>query len=115
MIGDVMLEFFAADTLDDVSGESKSIIGIGRNFARRKNARWHLVREIGAQRFHVAFVRHEEIFQRLLESARMREQLPQGYRLWIRFRDWEIEVIIDVAVEIELALLHQLHHGCGSE
>src|SRR5437773_7100824 len=92
MIGDVLLEFFAADTLDDVSGESKSIIGIARNFARRKNARWHLVREIGAQRFHVAFVRHEEIFQRLLESARMREQLPQGYRLWIRFRDWEIEV-----------------------
>src|SRR2546427_733448 len=70
MIGDVLLEFFAADTLDDVSSESKSIIGIGRNFARRKNARWHLVHEIGAQRFHVAFVRHEEIFQRLLESAR---------------------------------------------
>src|SRR2546423_12669152 len=115
MIGDVALESFAAHTLDDVSSEGESIIGIRRNLARRKNARWHLVHQIGAQRFHVAFMRHEKVLQCFFKSARVGEQLPQGYRLWIRFWDWEIEVVVDVPIKVELALLHQLHDSRGSE
>ena len=40
----------------------------------------------------------------------MREQSSQGNRLGIGFWNREIKVLVYVAVEVELALLDQLHH-----
>jgi hypothetical protein len=115
VIVDIPFEFFAAHTLNDVSSQRESIIGIGRDFARRKNTGWHLVHEVGAQRFQVTLVGHEQILQCVLESGRVGEQLSQRDRLRICFRNCQIEVTANVAVEIEFALFDQLHHGCGSE
>src|SRR5262249_9017546 len=98
-----------------VSGEREPVIGIRWNFTWRENASGHFIHEIDSQRFEIAFVRDEEILQCFLESARVSKQLPERNMLWIRFWDCEIEVIVNVAVKVELALFHQLHHGCGSE
>src|SRR4029077_3526786 len=115
MVVDVTLEFFAAHTLDDVSGERKSVIGIRRNLAWRENPTWHFIHQIRPQGFEVAFTRNKQILQCFLKSARVSKQLPQRNRLRISFWDWKIEVIVDVAIEVELALFDQLHNGCGGE
>jgi hypothetical protein len=115
MILDVTLEFFAAHALDDVAGQRESVIGIRRNLTWRENATWHFIHEIRAQRFKVALSRNEKIFQCFLKSARVSKQLPKCNRFRISSWDWKIEVIADVAIQVELALFDQLHHGCGSE
>ena len=52
----------------------------------------------------------------VLEARAMPQQAPQGdgnaaLRRW----DGEIEICVHVAVEIELALVHELHHGDAGE
>src|SRR5262245_22299905 len=115
VILDVMLEFLAADSFDDVSGERESVIGIRRNFPGCEDASGHFVHEIRAQGFYVALMRDEKILQYLFESACVSKQLPERNWLRIRFRNCEIEVIIDVAVEIEFSLFDQLHDSCSGE
>ena len=55
--------------------------------------------------------RHQAAHQ-LLEAAGVRHEVVQRDRLaeCVRVRDRKIQVLRDVAVEIELALLDQLHH-----
>ena len=115
VILDVMFEFLAADALDDVSSKRESVIGVRRNFTRREDASGHFVHQICAQRFYVALMRDEKILQYFFESVCVSKQLPERKCLRVRFRNSEIEVIIDVAVQIEFSLFDQLHHGCRCE
>src|SRR5215469_10588256 len=45
----------------------------------------------------------------------MGHDLPQRDRLWISRRDFEIQVIIYIAIEVELALFDKLHHRSPGE
>ena len=58
----------------------------------------------------------EKIFDMLFEPRLMGHQAPQRDRhAAIRSRDAEIEIIAHVAIEIELALLDELHHRDSGE
>ena len=57
----------------------------------------------------------DEIAAILLETRRVRHDVPQRDRLRIRLRDLEVEIPIDVGVEIELPLLDELHDGRPGE
>ena len=52
----------------------------------------------------------KQILQRLLEARRMRHQIAHRDRLAVARRNGEIQILVHVRIEIELALLDQLHH-----
>jgi hypothetical protein len=54
-------------------------------------------------------------FDQVLEARRVRHEVAERDRLAEIWRDLEIEVVVDVAIQIELAQLHLLHHRCPSE
>ena len=54
----------------------------------------------------------DEPYQSLLESSRVRHDVTQRDGLTVARRNREIEVLVHVGIEIELALLHQLHYRC---
>ena len=60
-------------------------------------------------------MRNEQVLQRFFESGRVGKQSPKRDRFRISFWNREVEVIVDVAIEIEFALLDQLHHRGGGE
>src|SRR5262249_47578564 len=103
-------ERLAGYALDDVAGEGHPGVRGGRDVAARIKARRQGPREPGAE-----WLRHrmsgEHALHMFLEAGAMRQQTPQGDRDATRGRrNVEIEIGVDVAVEIELALLDQLHH-----
>src|SRR5579871_6173669 len=56
-------------------------------------------------------IRREEIFKSLLESWRVRHQVAQRDGRAECWWDFEVKIIVDVAIKVEFSLLHQLHHG----
>src|SRR6185437_2628136 len=82
----------------------------GRKDARG-NVRLEVVRKIGLRgRF------RQQVARGVLEPRRVRHQVAQCDRLAEARRDLEIEVAVDVAVQVELVLLDQLHHrGPGEQ
>ncbi len=44
------------------------------------------------------------------ESRRMGHQVLEGDRLWIGIRDAKVEIGVDIRVQVQLALLDELHH-----
>ncbi len=61
------------------------------------------------QRYQLLGIEEDEVLRRLFEAGGVRHDLSQGGRLAVPQGHAEIEVLVDVLVEIELALLHQLH------
>ena len=51
----------------------------------------------------------------LLETGRVGEQMFERNRCGESSWDFEIQILIDIGMQIKLALFHQLHHGCPGE
>ena len=107
---DIVVEWLTRHTRDDVAGQVQPVVRVGRNFPRRidpiRDAE-HVI----AQRLR----RVVACIGRLLEARRVRQQIAQSDRLAERRRNLEIQVFVDIAIQVELALLDQLHHSRRSE
>ena len=114
LLRDVLLERHARGALDDVPRQCDAVVRVrGRALGHA-----HAARQVPAREFRERNrrrVRVAEIAQALVEAGAMREQLPQRGGLAERFGHGEIEVRVHVRVEVELALLDELHHGERSE
>src|SRR5262245_5341827 len=67
--------------------------------------------EIRAQRLHVTGIFDKEILGGFRESRCVRQNVAQRNRLGKRVRNLEVQIIVYVAIKVEPALLHELHHG----
>ena len=112
---DVVVPRHARRALHDVAGERRGIVGVRRERARRSHASRNVRREPAAERRDVRRIVADEIPRVFLETRRVRHDVPQRDRLRERRGDLEVEIAIDVGVEIELSLLHELHHGRPGE
>ncbi len=52
----------------------------------------------------------KELEKPVFETRRMGQQVPEGDRLWIGIRDTKVEIGVDIRVQVQLALLDELHH-----
>src|SRR6185437_3808041 len=77
--------------------------------------RRHVPGEIFPQWEQLARLADEKIGDRVLEPRRMRHDIAQGDGFAEVRRYLEIQVVVDIAIEIELARLHELHHGGPGE
>jgi hypothetical protein len=106
---DVVREREAGDPGDDVASEGRSVIGLGRHLARRKDPRREVggeERAEGQQVSRGSGVRPEVM---LLEARGMREQMGEGDGLRVGRRDLKVQIVIDIRVQDELALRDELH------
>jgi len=109
MLLDVLLEGLAADPLDDVAGQPDAIIRIGGNLARRKEPHGLISDEEGAERDGLFGVNDNDVAALFFEAAGVRHQVAQGDGLAERRPYLEVEITVDIGIDVDLALLFQLH------
>src|SRR5262245_11705022 len=115
MLGYIGGEWFAGDPLDNVAGQPHTVVRIGGHIARRVQAPWQRASEPGAKWFGFP-VRREEIFSMLLEPCPMGHKAAKSDRhAAVGRRNVEIQIVVHVTIEIELALLDKLLHHDPSE
>ena len=106
----VVVERLAGHALHDVARQRRAVVGIRGHLARWIHALGHPLLHPRRVAQVVLRVGGEQVLDRLLEARRVRHQLAQRHRLAVARRYPEIEVAVHVRVEVEPALLHQLHH-----
>ncbi len=57
----------------------------------------------------------DDVFQAFFEARAVVHQVAHGDRLVERRGNLEVQVVVDIAVQVDLALLDQLHHGHPGE
>ncbi len=110
---DVLLVWDARDAFDDVAGEGGAVVGVGGEHARWPHASGHLVGEQLAERPHRRLRAAEQPDHHVLEPWRVRQQVRHRYRLRVSVRHAHRragEVLVDVGLQVELPLVHELHH-----
>ena len=108
---DVVVPRHAGHALHDVAGERRGVVGVRRVRARRPHASRNVRGEPTPKRNERRRIVADEVARVFLEPRRVGHDVPQRDRLREGRRDLEVEILIDVGVEIELPLLHELHDG----
>ena len=111
MFVNVLKVVLARNTLHDVSRHRGRVIRVGRRGARREDAFRQVSWQIGPQRSEVLGVADKELLRSFFEPCGVRHDVAQCNRLGISRRNPEIEIIVHVPIQVELALLFELHHG----
>ena len=111
-----MFERLTGNALHDIARDCGRVVRIGRNLTGRKDALWNVILDVILQAAHVLCVLDEQVLTSFFKARGVRHNVPQGDGLSERGWNLEIQVIVHVPVQIELALLDQLHHrGPGKE
>ncbi len=113
---DVVVEGQAGHALDDVAGQRGRVVRVGRRGAGGEDAGRDPVLERLLQRGELCRVADDQRARGFLQARGVGHDVAQGDRRAVERRDLEVEVLVDVGVEVELALLDQLHdRGPGEE
>lgn len=110
----VLLEPGAGDPLDQVAGEGVAVVRVRGGGARRV----HLRGRVGHQRLAQVrgdAVQAEQVGDALLETGGVGEQVAGGDGGVELGGEVEVEVLLDVGVQVDLARLDLLHDGGGGD
>jgi hypothetical protein len=111
VFGHVVVERPPGDAFHDIAGKGSPVVGIGRRGSRWKDA----LRNMGNQMLPQCGLRcglfGDQVLDLLLETRSMRHEVAECNGFAESRRNLEIQILVDVAVQIELALLHQLHYS----
>ncbi len=96
---------------DDVARQADAVVRVARNLARRKEP-LRLISDEEVAQGHLPFrVGNDDVPAFLFETAGVGHQVAQGDGLAEGGADLEVEIAVDVGIEVELALLLELHNG----
>src|ERR1700733_6443916 len=105
----ILVEWFSRYTLKNIAGKRRGIVRVSGCRMGRKDSD-------GQMRFHVliewrkvAGVGHEELLNSLFESRGVGHDVAQCNRFGIGGWNLKIEVVVDVAIQVELSQLDLLH------
>jgi hypothetical protein len=112
---EIVVELLARHALDDVGGQGRCVVRIGRRLARVEDALGHVVLQVVAEH-RLGLAVEDELLDHFLEAGRVGHQLPRRHRLAVARRNLEVEIGVDVGVQVDLAGLDLLHHrGPGEQ
>src|SRR5204862_3098066 len=94
-----------------VAGQRGCIVGVSRDNAGRKDAIRRVMLEELFEGVHVLRIGNEEVAAELFKSGGVSHDVLQSDGLSVSGRYFEVQIFVDVFVEIELALLGELHDG----
>ncbi len=109
VVVDVALVRLAGDPLHDVAGQGGAVVRVRGNRTGGKQQRARVLLEISFRCLQAVWIQGDDVLQPLLEAAPVVHQVKEGDRLATRGRDFEVQVVIDIALQVEFALLDQLH------
>ena len=105
----ICVERFSGHTLQNIAGKRRSVIGIGWRCTGGKDSDRQMFLKIFIERRKVGSRRNKKFLHRLLETRSVGHDVAQCNRLGIGGRDLEIEIVIDIAIQVELSQLNLLH------
>ena len=106
----VLVERLAGHALHDVAGQRRAVIGVAGDPAGREDPCRQAADQVVAQPRNALRVLEEQVRLHGLEAGGVREQVAHGDRLAEGGGDPEIQVPVEVRVEVDPALLDELHH-----
>src|SRR5438270_4286725 len=109
MVFNVSVKWLSRHSLKNVTGNSRGVIGISRRREWRIDSDRQMPFHVLIKRRQVFCAGDEELLDRLFKSRRVRHDVPQCNRLGKGGRNLEVEVVIDVAIQVELSQLDLLH------
>ena len=114
---DIVGEGQAGNIGNDVSGERRGVIGIGGLLARRIYTQGLITFHGLAKRHRSRWIIDDQVTERsVFEAGRVRHDVAQRDRLFECVLDLEVlQVSVDIGIEVQLALLDQLHDGNPGE
>ena len=113
---DISVEGLARHALDDVSGQARAVIGIGRSRSRRVDPVGYPALQQRIELDIILLLEGDQVLDRFLKARRMRHQVEHRHRLALVGRNLEIDVGVDVGIEVDLAGLDLLHQrGPGKQ
>ncbi len=115
VVGDVVGVGFARQALHDVARQRAAIVRIGDDLAWRIDAGRHVLHQIVAQGKEVARLFHERLGNAFLKPRRMGHEVAHRDGLPELLGNLEIEIVVHVAIEIDLSRLDELHDGSPGE
>jgi hypothetical protein len=97
-------------SLDDVARQRHAVIRVGHHRTGFEQPQRQRVFHIALQARRVLGPRQQDVFIDILKTSGVGEQVPQ--RNWGRERrgDAEVQVVIDVAIQLQLPRFDELHH-----
>ena len=109
---DVFLVVQLRRQLDDVRGEHGAEIRVRGDRSRREDAARHVADDDVGEGTEAIRGLREQAEDVVLEARRMRHEVFDRDRLWKRAGDVDAaQILVHIGVQIEPALLDQLHHG----
>src|SRR5437660_8590303 len=106
MLFDVVVVILPGNSLYDVPCHRSSVVGISWSRARRIYARGQMLFHILSERSEVLGIFDEQLLDRFLEPGSMRHDVAQRNRLGICGWNFEVKVVVHIAVEGELDFLY---------
>ena len=107
----VSRELLPAHAFDHVPGQRVSMVRVSERPARRQHPWRHRLREVLTQRIDQRRQRRRQTQIAIVEPSRVGHDIGERHWLGVIRRDLELrEIRVHVGVEIDLALLGQLHH-----
>ena len=105
--GCILHERLAGQPFHNIAGKRRRVVGIRRHLAGLKDLGRQMFHQIASQRAHFFFRRHKQLADRFLKPRRMRHDVAHREAR----RNLEVQILVDVMIQIELALLNHLHHA----
>ena len=107
----VVVERLTRDALKNVSRERSGIVRIGRRRSRGKDPDRQMRLHVFIERRKAGCIGDKKLFLSLLKSRSVGHDVAQRNGLGISLRNFEIEVVVDVAIQVKLAQLDLLHNS----
>src|SRR6185369_7442025 len=107
----VLLKRLSTCALHDIARKSDAVVGVSRNLAGREDSHRLVADQVVAYRHGLFRVGEDDVVDRFLKPSGMRHQVAQRYGLIECGTNLKIEIVVYVRVEIQPALLNQLHYG----
>src|SRR5690242_2540948 len=109
MVFDVLIEWLTGNALDNVTGQSSTIVRIRRHGSGREDSSGNMCLQVISEIRRFYFV-GDEVLDLLLETRGVREQIFERNRFSKSLRNFKVDVFIYVLIQVEFSLFDQLHH-----
>ena len=109
---DVVVEWLPGHALHDISGHRRGVVGICWGGAGWKDALRQVMFQVIVDWPKIFRIADEQFLDGFFEARCVGHAVAERNWSWVRGWNLEVEIIIHIAIQIQLALLYLLHYRC---
>src|SRR5216684_5932918 len=105
----VLVKWFAGYTLKNITGKRRRVVRIGWGRTRGKDSDRQMLFQVLVEWGKIPGISHEKLLGSFFEPRGVGHDIAQRNRFGISRRNLEIDVVVDVAIQVEFPQLDLLH------